>query len=153
MIPIGYQIYLARTARDLTQDRLAALAGIPQANLSNIEKGKQDLTVTTLRRIAQALNLPPAEFFREEPRGERPLKLTRPRIERLAKAIVKGNVRLNRQEKKTADWFREILPGMGTRKSKIKSMHRSWLELKKRFSSSEITVLCERVREMKEKAV
>ncbi|MDP2852891.1 MAG: helix-turn-helix transcriptional regulator [Smithellaceae bacterium] len=50
---------LWRTQRNLTQDELAGLAGISKPYLSQIETGKRQDTVDTLRAIAQALDVPP----------------------------------------------------------------------------------------------
>lgn len=46
-----------REHRGLTSSRLAELAGIGQGFLSQIETGKRDGTVGTLRKIAAALNV------------------------------------------------------------------------------------------------
>ena len=69
MLEIGSQIYLRRLEKGMTQAELARRAGIPQPNLSNIEKGKRDLTISTLARIAHALGVNVRDFFaREEKR-------------------------------------------------------------------------------------
>ena len=146
MVPIGDKIYFARLGKHLTQHQLARSAGIPQPNLSNIEKGKQDLTVTTLRRIAYALEIPVAEFF-ESNSPEKPLALTRSKIEKIAKAIAGGNVRLTDRERKIVEWFKSILPRQGKKTAKVKTMHQSWMELRKEWSSSEINTLYERVKD------
>jgi len=80
MIPIGDQIYLRRLEQRLTQEELAKQAGIPQPNLSNIEKGKQDLTVSTLRKIAFALSVPPGEFFSDDKTKSQKISLSRRKI-------------------------------------------------------------------------
>ena len=148
MLPIGYQIYLTRLEQKLTQGELARKAGLAQPNLSNIEKGKQDITLTTLRKIGYALGVRLSDFFAESPReGEGRIKLTRPVIEKMAKAIVKGNVPLNHDERQVVGLFRDVLPG-DPKRIRIKRMHQSWLELKKRFHSSGINALYERVQEL-----
>ena len=52
-------VKLWRTQRNLTQDELAGRAGISKPYLSQIETGKRQGTVDTLRAIAQALDVPP----------------------------------------------------------------------------------------------
>jgi len=52
-------VKLWRTQRNLTQDELAGRAGISKPYLSQIETGKRQGTVDTLRAIAQALEVPP----------------------------------------------------------------------------------------------
>ena len=92
MLPIGYQIYLRRLEQRFTQKVFSEKAGLPQPNLSNIEKGKQDVTVTTLRRIAHALDVPIREFFEEQNETHKGLRFGRARIEKLARVIAKGDV-------------------------------------------------------------
>lgn len=134
----------------MTQGELAARAGIPQPNLSNIEKGKQDVTVTTLRKIAYALDVPPREFFEEENKlGGHKIKLKRPTIEKLAHALIQGDVSLDANEKQIVTLFREILPGKNKSQLRLKKMHHSWLELKKHLGPEEINTLYERVQELK----
>jgi len=52
-------VKLWRTQRNLTQDELAGRAGISKPYLSQIETGKRQGTVDTLRAIARALDVPP----------------------------------------------------------------------------------------------
>lgn len=54
-----------REHRGLTQDALAALAGVSAPYLSQIEGGKRVGAVRTLRRIAAALDVPLDELTRE----------------------------------------------------------------------------------------
>ena len=145
MTSVGQQIYLKRQDCGLTQAAHARKTGIPQPNLSNIEKGQQDLTVTTLKKIASALNVPAASFF-QDPGPEEKLRLSRPVMERLAHAIARGGGRLSPREKEIADFFRNIMTGQAANKIRIKKLYPSWLELKRRFSSSEIQAIIERVR-------
>ena len=131
----------------MTQKDLAEKAGLPQPNLSNIEKGKQDITVTTLRKIAHALEMRPAEFF-EEDDDRKKARLSRPMIEKLAKAIAGKKVSLTEKETAVASLFDDILPGKNKSKVRIQKMRQSWLELRKRLHPEEITALCQRIREM-----
>lgn len=52
-------VKLWRTQRNLTQDELAGRVGISKPYLSQIETGKRQGTVDTLRAIARALDVPP----------------------------------------------------------------------------------------------
>ena len=52
---IREQIYKARVEADLTQADLAKLSGLTQSNISNIENGSNKPTITTLKKIADAL--------------------------------------------------------------------------------------------------
>lgn len=57
MRPLGQTIYLWRIHRKATQAQLAEKAGVSRPNLSAIEQGGRDVTVQTLRRIAEALGV------------------------------------------------------------------------------------------------
>ncbi len=54
-IGLGLQFRDARAQRGLTQVELARLSGIPQADISRIERGAGNPTETTLQRLAVAL--------------------------------------------------------------------------------------------------
>lgn len=54
-ITLGLQFRDARVERELTQVELAKLSGIPQADISRIERGAGNPTETTLQRLAAAL--------------------------------------------------------------------------------------------------
>ena len=54
---VGLRIREWRLRRELSQARVARLAGITQASLSNYENGKRDLPLTTLLAVARALNV------------------------------------------------------------------------------------------------
>jgi transcriptional regulator with XRE-family HTH domain len=55
----------SRLERKLTQDELAAEAGVRQALISELESGKVDVRLDTLQRIAMALNARLAELLEE----------------------------------------------------------------------------------------
>ena len=54
-----------RLERKLTQDELAAEAGVRQALISELESGKIDVRLDTLQRIALALSARLAELLEE----------------------------------------------------------------------------------------
>lgn len=56
---IGNRIYLLRTSRNMTRETLAEKADISVQFLSDIEKGKKSMTVTTLKNICNALSVTP----------------------------------------------------------------------------------------------
>ncbi len=55
-LELGLQYRDARVSRRLTQTQLAQLTGIPQADISRIERGAGNPTEATLQRLAHALN-------------------------------------------------------------------------------------------------
>ncbi len=54
-IRLGLQYRDARVGRGLTQRQLAELSGVPQADISRIERGGGNPTKATLQRLAGAL--------------------------------------------------------------------------------------------------
>ncbi len=62
---LGTRILQARNQRSISQTQLARRAGLAASYLSRIENRKIDPRPKTLRKIAEALGMPLAEFFRE----------------------------------------------------------------------------------------
>ena len=65
---IGRRIALFRKERGLTAQELAGRIGLSQGQISRLENGKQGLRSETLLHIAEALGVPPVQFFM--PMGE-----------------------------------------------------------------------------------
>lgn len=65
MSAIGRNVRHARRLRGMTQQELAADAHTTQHTVSAIERGQRDPHPTTLRKIADALGVEVADFFRE----------------------------------------------------------------------------------------
>jgi len=63
---VGYRIRETRTAQGLSLEQLARLTGISAPALSLIETGKRDPRLTTLKRIADALRVPPATLIADD---------------------------------------------------------------------------------------
>ena len=62
---LGARIRESRNRRKLTQVQLAEAAGMTQAGLSGLESGRNEPTVATLRRIAEALKIRPGKLLDE----------------------------------------------------------------------------------------
>ncbi len=60
---IGARIKELRKQAGLTQERLAETVGMDSRHLSRLETGKHFPSLDSLERIAEALNVPLAEFF------------------------------------------------------------------------------------------
>jgi DNA-binding XRE family transcriptional regulator len=56
-IALGLQFRDARVSRGLTQAQLSGLTGIPQADISRIERGAGNPTESTMQRLAHALSM------------------------------------------------------------------------------------------------
>lgn len=66
-----------RKARGMSQEGLAGALAIAVKNLQRIESGRQNLTLTSLDRIATALDVDVAAFFRAVPAEREPSTLDR----------------------------------------------------------------------------
>ncbi len=53
----GEQVARARRSKGLTQKQLGAKLGIPQSQISRIERNRDHTTVRTLKRVAKALGV------------------------------------------------------------------------------------------------
>jgi transcriptional regulator with XRE-family HTH domain len=61
---IGKRITKERKRQGMSQERIAALSGIDRSHIGFIEQGRRKPTLSTLHKIANALNLSLEEFFR-----------------------------------------------------------------------------------------
>ena len=61
---IGRRIKVRRVELGLTQAELATKLSIGQSNLSYIERGERDVSLSLLDEIARALKCKPEDFFR-----------------------------------------------------------------------------------------
>lgn len=58
-----------RQARDLSQEALADAATLRQAQVSEVESGKSNITLDKLQRLANALGVRVTDLFEEVRRG------------------------------------------------------------------------------------
>lgn len=56
LVALGYNIKQLRIEKNLTQEELAELIGMDQADLSKLEKGLANPSIKTLNRIAEGLH-------------------------------------------------------------------------------------------------
>lgn len=57
LIEIGNRIRLKREEKNLSQQDLAALCNFEKANMSRLEAGRTNPTISTLYKISQALEI------------------------------------------------------------------------------------------------
>src|SRR3989338_8661616 len=91
-LPFGQTLLLWRRHRGLTQQQLAAAARLPRPNLCAIERGRHEVSLTTLRALALALKVP-AGFLVDgmPPKWDEPLpSFSRRSLERIANAVAYG---------------------------------------------------------------
>lgn len=60
---LGANLRELRKRSELTQEELAARAGLQPGEISRIEHGKRDPRVSTLLRLAKALKVPPGRLL------------------------------------------------------------------------------------------
>lgn len=66
---IGISLKEIRTAKDLTQEKLAELIGKDTGTIYRIEAGKNYPNSETLAKICNALNIQPAVLYSSKPNG------------------------------------------------------------------------------------
>ena len=62
----GKRLRKLRREKALSQQDLMKMTGIAQATLSDLEGGKREARASTLRKLAQALEVQPKELMKEE---------------------------------------------------------------------------------------
>lgn len=67
---IGWNLRLLRVDKGLTQEKLAFAAGLDRAYVGRVERGSENVTVSTLDMLAKVLEVPVAALFREPAKGE-----------------------------------------------------------------------------------
>jgi transcriptional regulator with XRE-family HTH domain len=73
---IGWNLRRLRVACGLSQERLALAAGIDRAYVGRVERGSENVTITTLEAMATALSVPIAALLIEpDADAPRPLPL------------------------------------------------------------------------------
>jgi transcriptional regulator with XRE-family HTH domain len=60
---LGSNLREARTRLELTQEQVAERSGVHATEVSRIEAGKRDPKVTTLERLAAAVEVPPGRLL------------------------------------------------------------------------------------------
>jgi transcriptional regulator with XRE-family HTH domain len=60
---LGENLRAARQRLELTQEQVAERSGVHATEVSRIEAGKRDPKVSTLRRLAKAVEMPPGRLL------------------------------------------------------------------------------------------
>ncbi|GEM_PF-1110290 len=109
MLSIGRVICLWRTERKLTQEDLARLSGVARPNLCLIERGARDLTLVTLRRLAQALRIPPGTLADGIPPVRFHPRWSRENLDRMAGYLAGKHPILSNRERQAANAIRPLI--------------------------------------------
>jgi transcriptional regulator with XRE-family HTH domain len=73
---IGWNLRHLRVEKGLSQERLALEAGIDRAYVGRIERGSENVTITTLEAVANVLGVRVSALFRDiDPNAAAPDKL------------------------------------------------------------------------------
>lgn len=145
MFTVGQRLRLERVRGGMSQIELARRTGIAQANLSNIENGKQDITVATLLQICLALGIKPSSVL--DPAANRPAnpRFSRARLEKIAAAVVGARVPSSKEDQGIVGLLRKnMLAGRGRRLS-AKEATLCWADLRQQLTDEEIRTLLQRV--------
>ena len=144
---IGDSIYLLRLERRLSQKELARRSGVPQPNISSIEKGR-DFRVSTLYKLAAALDVSPIDLVG----GIQAIDVNkknlfeRDNIEKLA-----NNLSSSDQASEPLRQLSEALLTALSNKSGQKDLHLSWIKLRRTFSNEELDALFSRINKADER--
>jgi transcriptional regulator with XRE-family HTH domain len=65
VVKIGDNLKRQRIRKALTQEELARRAGLTTASVARIERNETEPRMSTLRKLAKALEVDPAEFVEE----------------------------------------------------------------------------------------
>ena len=65
LLELGHRISKLRKKRGITLEKLAYEMGLSKGNLSDVEHGKRDPRYTTLKAIAEGLDMSLSQLLRE----------------------------------------------------------------------------------------
>lgn len=150
MIPFGSCVLLWRLHRGLSQAALAQKAGLPRPNLSDIERGRREVSLRTLRALALGLDVRPgvlADGLGPEGRSQ---PLSRESLEKVAESVARGR-RGGELAKKMASLMDARLSAADGRKAvrarSGKKIQADWLRLAASRGIPEIDSLAARITE------
>jgi transcriptional regulator with XRE-family HTH domain len=111
MITFGENILLWRLHKSLSQEQLAVLSILPRPNLSDIEKGKRDVTLSTIRSLANALGVSPGTLVNGEPPKRKNWEgdFSRESMERIASSVAQGRLPKDPTERQIYRLLKEVL--------------------------------------------
>lgn len=142
--PFGQTVFLWRRHRRLTQQQLAERAGLPRPNLCAIEQGHREVSLTTLRALALALQVPAGVLVEgvapavAAPPAQR---LTRSAIERIANAVGTRRQPVDRTEQVLVGLLQAVLTPQRGRKQAAET---AWLTLRAHYPRETLQTLLQR---------
>lgn len=155
-LPFGDTLLLWRRAKRLTQAQVAARARIPQPNLSDIERGRREVSLATLRALAGALGVRPGVLADGTAPGAAAAQpLSRAAMERIAAAAAGRGVVASEEARALVEQLRRLVQHrVGALKRQQHVPRRSaraasiaWIELESRYPKAVINSLARRTLE------
>lgn len=157
-LPFSDNLLLWRFARGLTQAGLAKRAKMAQPNLSDIERGAQDVSLRTLRALAYALAVRPGVLADGVPPSDqsgKPAVFDRQALERMAASMAGQRVVLRKGEQELVRvlglMMQQRIGALQGRtranRSTMRSMRAAWMTLQARYPKAVIENLIQRVSE------
>lgn len=70
LILFGAHVRHIRQKKDISQEHLAHLSELDRTYISGIERGRRNISLINIMRLASALNVPPAELLSFNQRGD-----------------------------------------------------------------------------------
>lgn len=113
MRSFGETLYLWREYANLTQQELALRSGISRPNLCFIEQGRREVTISTVRRLASALEIRPGLLVDGVVPSDEKRSLSRVQMDRIAQWISGRPTRLRRRERDIAEALKLLLAFSG----------------------------------------
>ena len=154
MLPFNEALRLWRLERQLTQEQLARRARVPRPNLSAIERGRREVSLSTLRALAFGLDLRPGVLADGLAPGEHPSPaVSREAMERIAEAVVKNREVPNSAEQTLVELLRQVVtyrtqasrPQRGRPQGSGRSCDTAWMCLQARCAPEVIRSLIQRI--------
>lgn len=144
MLPFGQALRLWRAHRQLTQAQVAQSAHIPRPNLCAMERGRREVSLTTLRAVALALDITPGTLVDgiAPPTGGS-TRLSREAIERVADAVAGGTIPRQPSERRLAALLRAVT--METSVGRRRTQASSWLQLNAAYPPALVRTLLDRI--------
>lgn len=146
MAPFGETVLAWRLHRGLTQAELAANARMSRPNLSAVERGDREVTLSTLRKLALALEVTPGTLADGTLPGQSARSLARKDLERIADAALSGaRLQDSRQEARARQLASVTMAGkhrLAPRRSE-----RAWLLLKAAEPPQVVVSALDRIRD------
>lgn len=156
MITLGRNIYLWRVERKLTQDELARRTGISRPNISVVEQGGRDITISTLFRLAKVLDVRPGILVDGvPPHAISENRFSRESLDRISRWILGEKIRLKAEEKEFAKLTKPLLERkIAQSRGRLNSLprtarkeKRNWLLLRANYHPDDLKNIITRVSE------